>query len=344
MADYTFLQSIFQTVDNATSTYITSTVGNVAAAVDPVAHQCFTLYVILWGFAMYRGMINEPIMDGAFRLMKIGIIMHFAINVGEYSGTIANNLVAFPDYLTTLIGNGGAATDSKLVLDKILSDAINSGTSVWEQGSLIPPGANPGAYLMALIIWISALVCTGYAAFLIILSKVALAVIVGIGPIFILCLMFEGTKKFFEAWLGQALNYALVAGLTVAVIKLLFGMYANAAAGTLTVATSADFGLLSCASMLILAVVCFLILMQVQTIASALAGGVSVSTMGAVSWASSKAQSMGGAMRPSNVQKAYRGMQRDARALKAGGQKLATPVAWAARKMRGTGNSVSKAA
>jgi type IV secretion system protein VirB6 len=344
---YTFLQNIFSTVDSATGTYISSTVSNVAAAVAPVAKQCFTLYVILWGFAMYRGLISEPIVDGAFRLMRVGIIMHFAISAGEYSGMIGNNLIALPDYLTNLIGNGGTASDSKLVLDTILSDTINVGNTLWESGSLLPPDANPGAYFMAMTVWASALICTGYAAFLIVLSKVALAVVVAMGPIFICCLMFEGTKKFFEAWLGQALNYALVSGLTVSVIKLLFGMYANVAAGTLTASDGAEFSFASVASLLILSVICFLILMQVQTIASALAGGVSISTMGAVNWGIAKSSSAArganrtaNSLRPSQMQKSYERMKAGA---KADYRAAAAPVAWAHRKLSG-GNSVAKAA
>lgn len=341
MADYTFLASIFTTVDNATNTYIASTASSVAAAVAPVAKQMFLLYVIMYGFAMYRGMIKEPFLDAAFRLMKIALVMSLAIDIGQYSGLISNNIQGLPDYLTNLIGDGGNSIDSKTTLDKILSDAINSGTAVWQQGSVLPPGANPGAYMMAIIIWLSALICVGYAAFLIILTKVMLGVILGFGPIFIICLMFESTKKFFEAWLGQALNYALVSALTIAVIKLLFGMYKHAADATMAASTTPDFGILSCASMLILAVVCFLCLMQVQTVASSLAGGVSISTMGAISWAAGKMRSVGGAMRPSNVQKAFRGIKRDIRAVRAGANMAASPVVWATRKLR-PGNSIRK--
>lgn len=341
MEDYTFLKNIFQTVDNAMSTYIASTSQSVAAAVGPVAHQMFLLYIIMYGFAMYRGMIREPFVDAAFRAVKIALVMTLAIDLGTYSGLVSDNIQALPDYLAGLVGGGGTGTDSKTTLDKILSDAINSGTAVWEQGSILPPGANPGAYMMALVIWISALVCVGYGAFLIILSKVMLGILLGFGPMFLICLMFESTKKFFEAWLGQALNYALVSALTIAVIKLLFGMYKNAADAAQAASTTPNFGILSIASMLILAVVCFLCLMQVQTVASSLAGGVSISTMGAINWASSKMRGFGGAMRPSNMQKAYRGMQRDVRAMKAGGRFVASPVVWAARKLRG-GNSVTK--
>lgn len=342
MADYTFLQAIFSTVDAAVATYITSTTAAVAGAVAPVAKQLLTLYLFLWGFAMYRGMIREPFLDAAFRLMKIGLVMSLSINIAMYSGHISSNIQVLPDYLGALVGNGGTMTDSKDTLDKILSDAINTGSSVWEEGCLLPPGANPGAYSMAVIIWLSALICVGYAAFLIILSKVMLGVLLGIGPIFIICLMFEGTKKFFEAWIGQAFNYALISALAISVIKLLFGMYKNATGKALAGAGAADFGILSIAAMLLLAVICFLCLMQVQTVASSLAGGVSISTMGAINWAANKMKGMSGAMRPSNMQKSYRGMKRDARAIASGGRMAAAPVLWAARKLA-PGNSLSKA-
>jgi type IV secretion system protein VirB6 len=340
--DYTFLANIFATVDTATTAYIGTTAAAVAADVGPIATKMFTLYLIFYGFAIYFNKTGELIMETAARLIKVGFIMHLAIAIGTYNTLISDTLIGMPDYLMGLV-SGSTTTASKTVLDDILSDAINSGTAVWEQGSMLPPDANPGAYFLALIMWISALVCIGYGAFLIILSKVALAVLVGIGPMFIICLMFESTKKFFESWLGQALNYVLISMLTVAVIKLLFGMYANAAQATMTAATtSADFGLLSCVSMLILAVICFLILMQVQTIASSLAGGVSISTMGAINWALNATRNTGHAMRPTTMRNAYRGMRSDLRVTKQAGAKIATPAVWAYRKLRG-GNSLAKA-
>lgn len=333
-----FLAGIFSMVDASVAHYVTDTLPTVMAAVSPVAHQCFTLYVILWGFAMYRGLISEPIMDGAFRLMKVGTILYFATNVGEFSSQISDNLIALPDYMASVFGGGGVVSSSKNTLDDIFTACLNLGSDNWQMASM----TNLGPYFYALMIWASSLVCVGYAAFLIILSKVALALVVAFGPAAILCLMFEGTKKFFESWIGQALNYAFVSALAVGVIKLLFGIYLNTANGAVAVSGTSDAGFQNFASMLLMSVVCFLILMQVQTIASALAGGVSISTMGAVNWATDKARSMGGAMRPSSVQKAYRGVQRDIRAVKAGGQKIATPVAWAARKVAGSGrNSVA---
>lgn len=347
MADYTILASIFNTANAATAHYISDTVADVCGAVSPMLHSLFLLYFMLWGFAMYRGLIQEPILDGGFRLMRVGLILHLAVNVGAYSGIISSNLANLPGYLTDLVGAGGSGTaggDSWTTLDSILSNAIDTGTAVWEQGSLLTMSIGP--YIMAVIIWGSSLICTGYAAFLMILSKVALAIIIGLGPIFIACLMFDGTKKYFEAWAGQAINYCLVSALAVATIKLLFGMYDHATAGAMALATTGDaaaFGFKSIASMLVLSVICFLVLLQVTSIASGLAGGVSVSSIGAVRWASSKAHSAAGAMRPSNIQRSIRSASRDLRAMKAGSQRISTPAKWAYRKVVGSENTIRKA-
>lgn len=339
MVGYTFLAKIMQTVDTAMTDYVTSTSAAVASSLGPVANQMFTLYVILWGFAMYRGLIQEPILDAAFRLIKLALIINVAIDLGIYSDLIARTLLELPQFLSRVVVGTEATTSASTTLDKLLTSSIDSGANVWEEGSIV---SDFGAYIMAVIIWASAFLSVGYAAFLIILSKVMLSLLIGIGPLFVIGLMFEGTKKFFESWIGQALNYALISALAVAIVKLLFGAYARAAADALVASGEDGFGLVSIASMLLLSIVSFLCLMQVQNLASSLSGGIAISTMGAINWASHKLKSAAGTMRPSNMQKAFRGARQDVQALKAGGRTVAAPVVWAARKMRGNTNSVSK--
>lgn len=336
MATYTFLQSIFTVVDAAVDAYISSTVTLVAGEVGPIVNQCFLLYMFLWGFAMYRGMIDEPILDGTFRIMKLLFITHLAVNVGTYNGLVADNIIALPDYLTSVVGDGGTSGSSRAVLDNILSDTIETGNKLWDEGSIL---TNVGALFMAIIVWLSAILCTGYAAFLLILSKVALGVLVALGPVFIFLAIFDSTKRFFDAWIGQCINYALISAMAISVVKLLFGMYAGVASGSAAAAASSSFSFASVASLFLLSVICMLVLMQVQSIASSLAGGVALSTLGAINWAG-RNFGRAGAIRPSNIQKTFRNIQKDYRATADAAKTAATPLVWAQRKLRG-GNSVS---
>ena len=53
-----------------------------------------------------------------------------------------------------------------------------------------------------------------------------LAVLLALGPLFVALLLFDGTRRFFEAWLAQLANYALITILTVLVAALLLQIVA----------------------------------------------------------------------------------------------------------------------
>ena len=42
-----------------------------------------------------------------------------------------------------------------------------------------------------------------YTMFLLALSKIALSVLIALGPIFMALLLFETSKRFFESWIAQ---------------------------------------------------------------------------------------------------------------------------------------------
>ena len=44
-----------------------------------------TLYVILYGFLILRGSVQEPIMEFAFRAIKLAIILMLVRNAGGWS-------------------------------------------------------------------------------------------------------------------------------------------------------------------------------------------------------------------------------------------------------------------
>ena len=70
MADtYTF-QDIFQYVDTAVANYVTDGAASAAGALSGFGKTLLILYVVLWGWSMMRGLIQEPVMDGVWRDRK----------------------------------------------------------------------------------------------------------------------------------------------------------------------------------------------------------------------------------------------------------------------------------
>jgi type IV secretion system protein VirB6 len=120
-----------------------------------------------------------------------------------------------------------------------------------------------------------------YTMFLIGLSKIALAVLLALGPLFIISLFFDTTKRFFEAWIAQLANYALITVLAVAVAALMLSALMKFAADTASL--GAGIRIADAVDMLLLAVMVFLVMRQVMPMAAGLASGIALSTYGAVS-------------------------------------------------------------
>jgi type IV secretion system protein VirB6 len=134
--------------------------------------------------------------------------------------------------------------------------------------------------------------------FLIALSGIALAVLLALGPMFITLLLFDATRRFFEAWLAQLANYALITILTVLVAALLLQVVESYAVQTAARGTA--IATVDALNMVLVAVLVFLLLRQVMPIASGLAGGIALSSFGMlsrfVSWGMRRGSASAGAV------------------------------------------------
>ncbi len=105
-----------------------------------------------------------------------------------------------------------------------------------------------------------------YAMFLFALSSIALAVLLALGPLFIALLLFDATRRLFEAWIAELANYALITVLTVMVAALLLQIVNSYAAQT--AARGRRILTVDVLNMLLVAVLVFLVMRQVMPIAS----------------------------------------------------------------------------
>jgi type IV secretion system protein VirB6 len=310
-----YISDIFTSIDSASTVYVAATAAHIAAVLQPIFTQMFTLFVLMWGFAMYRGVIEEPIMDGVFRLMKIAIVGSLSIGVLSTSAMITTDILALPDYATTLFGNttgSTGATTAAGVLDDAATQIVAATSTLWNTVSVgvVPPTFTIMPLFYGLLVLIVGTILVLYAAFLIALSKIAIGVLVAAAPLFMISLMFDGTKKFFEAWVGQVVTYALTSGLAIGMVMMLVkGLFVpTATAVALAVSQDTNIGLANLLTFIIEGVIFFLVLMQVQSIASGLGGGAALTTMGAVRGLTSRA---------AGVAKHYGSRARGERALQA---------------------------
>lgn len=292
-ADSDIFTKVFDKLNNSLNTFVSDTSSDIIASIAPAASQLMALYFVIYGIALLRGVIEEPVQDFALRVVKVAFITGVALNAGIYNGEIANFLWSTPDALANVVV-GGAFTGNNSVnfLDTVFSRMYDLGETFWDYDST-GPSVDIGPKMMAIMVWAGGVILTGYAGFLMALAKIGLAVVLALGPIFIILTMFEGTKQFFASWLGQALNFTFVVVLTASTVMLILTILNSYLPNAISDA-SAEAGVSYALEALVITAIGCLVLMQMAPIASALAGGVAVSTLGAGAAVYSKAKGAAG--------------------------------------------------
>jgi type IV secretion system protein VirB6 len=338
-SEFHFYEDLFAHLTSTLSGYVSSVASNVISAITPVATTLLALYVVLWGWSMMRGVISEPITDGVVRILRLTFVVALALNLGRYNAYIADFLWATPDALATVVaGAYGTPMSGIQFLDSLLSNMYDYGGSYYQAALADSTLGIPdlGKLITALFIWLAGVLVTGFAAFLYALSKMALAIILAVGPIFVLMLLFEPTKRFFDSWLGQALNYVFMVMLTAAAVTLILTIiqaFLGSASATTFRETTPLGGAIPA---IVFSAIGLLVLIQVSSIASALGGGVAVASLGAVGWAYGKAKGGVVGMRPTNLRRSANKIRSDVRIAAAPPKALYRKITGASR------NSVAK--
>lgn len=291
--------SFFKKADEGFLSFITSTASSIISSITPAVTVLLSVYIMLWGWSMMRGVIEEPITDGVTRIVRLSIIVGIALSVGRYASYISDWVWQTPDALAQIIA-GEKSTSSVKFLDTMLDLYFDLGKKYHklaeEEGDLLP---DLGLLLSAFALYIAGILITGYCAFLFLLSKCALAILLAVGTIFIALSIFEATKKFTDAWIGQTLNFVFLMMLAAAACKLILKImetyFQKAIANEPTVGDAMQ--------LIALTIIGFLVLMQTPSIASGLAGGAAISTLGAIgaSWSKIKGAAKGSAQGSYNL-------------------------------------------
>ena len=283
-----FFETFWTWLNEQLIAYVGNNTARVSNALEPAIVTLGTLYIMIWGYLQLTGRIEEPFTTGLKRILTLGVVLGVTLKMWLYNTVIVDTFYNAPTQLAAaMIG---------------ASDPVKTVDSIWEQGGAVADYLfnNGGIYLgdlsyvlAGIVVWVlMGLLCV-YTMFLIALSHIALAILLALGPFFIATMFFESTKRLFDAWLAQLTNYALVTLLTILVAALLLQVVNNYAKQTVVRGTAIL--TVDAVNMVLISVLVFLFMRQVMPIASGLAGGVALNTMGTVSraadWGVRKGQS-----------------------------------------------------
>ncbi len=270
-----FFATFWAWLNGQLATYIGDNTARLAGVLEPAVVTLATVYVMVWGYLHLTGRIDEPVATGLKRIATLAIILGVALRLWLYNTLIVDTFYRAPAQLAAALIGGG---DPVAIIDTIWNEGGAVAGNLWGRGSFLP---DLGFRLAGALVWILVGALCVYVMFLIALSSIASAVLLALGPLFVVSLFFDATRRFFSAWIAQLANYALITILTVMLAALLLQAVQSIAAQT--AARGAVLVTVDVLNLLLVAVLVFLILRQVMPIAAGLAGGLSLSSFGFVS-------------------------------------------------------------
>jgi type IV secretion system protein VirB6 len=210
--------SFLREFEQPITTFVSTSVSNLASYVDGPLRVAVMLYVVLYGFAVMRGAISEPIMEFAWRAMRIVVVVLLATNSGAFQQHVTG---LFFDSLPKEIGNAlagsGLNTNSGVPFDQLLSKGIDVANKIYDQAGL----TNIAPALIAAILLVFVALGSFLQFAILLYAKIGLGIVIALGPIFIALALFEATRPFAEAWLRQVANFVILLVLVVALVGLM---------------------------------------------------------------------------------------------------------------------------
>jgi type IV secretion system protein VirB6 len=254
--------------------------GDLALGLVPVALALVTIYVGVYGLAVMRGEASEPVGTFAWKMVKVGAILSFALPGLYYSGDVVAWAMGLQDGLAALFvapGGGGAQTAFG-ALDLANTAANEQLALLWKDAGIL----RLDLVVASLLFSLGTTIFLVLGAFVGLLGKLILTFALAIGPLAILCLLFKSTARFFDSWLSFVLSAIVLSWFVFFALGMsLFisdRVVRAIATGGAFIAGSPDaVGALEAAGTY-LAVMCLLaiVLYQAPSLASSLTGGASI--------------------------------------------------------------------
>lgn len=160
-----------------------------------------TLYVIFFAFALMTGRSNLSVRAMLPRIILVGLVLTFSTSWAAYQSIVWNLALGAPDWLAGILtGDRGSATMTFAAKVDIVFQAIEQASSgQTDIEAFSPPG----------MLWLGALLFMLGTVGVLVTARIALAVLIALGPIFIVMVLFNGTRGMFTGWLKGVVMLAL---------------------------------------------------------------------------------------------------------------------------------------
>jgi len=182
--------------------------GSGGGALAPVLTIVLTLYIAFFALSLMLGRGRLSVSALSPRMLTLGLVLTFATSWIAYQGVVWNLAVGAPDQIAGILtgarnGSGGSAT--QIFADRIdmifaaIAQVSQAASGSAEQAA--PAGAASGSFTPGNLMWLSALLLLLGTVGVLVTARIALAVLLAVGPVFVVFALFSGTRGLTAGWL-----------------------------------------------------------------------------------------------------------------------------------------------
>lgn len=276
-----FFTDTLHTVDNVIGHFVNTAYVNFIQAHAGLITLLFTVYVMFLGYQFLSHSHHFNLSVVTKHIIVMLCVYALIMDWHLYNLFVYNIFTNEPGNIAEVLINSSAKYQSgeniAQALDGIYAAMMGAAKGFFGQTSFSAAGA---AFLLygLLVFIIGSLMCV-VALLMFIYAKMMMAVVLALGPVFILFILWGPTKGMFSAWLNQLITIALVPIVTSAVLSLMLSVIDVTLPAMKGPAEDLQF--YGIAPFLGLSVATTLILSQVFRICSSLGGGIALASLSA---------------------------------------------------------------
>lgn len=238
--DFVFFQFVLDRLEHDIREFGDGVIGRVMQVVQWVALGLLTIWIFIQGYRVMTGQLRESMMGLVTNSLRAVLIVTAAVSFSTFDEPITR-------YVTTdmkdgihwvVTGEEGSPEDE---IDSNLGwmQVAMSSVDVLESGGDIDGAQEKDRAVTMIGMGTAGPAVIGGA--LLLMYQVAMALFIGLGPIFILCLLFNSTKSLFQRWLlygiGTMFSMAVLSAMVSIALRMVtdvaMGLWAADAIGTL---------------------------------------------------------------------------------------------------------------
>lgn len=165
------------------------------------------LYVGFFGISLMLGRSNLSVRALLPKTILLGLVLAFATSFVAFSTVFYNIFIGGPDQIAGILtGTKGSATATfAQKLDVVFLAVQQASEGTGDINAFSPPG----------MMWLGAMLLLLGTVGLLVTARIALALLLALGPIFVVLALFEGTRGLFTGWLKGMVMMAIAPLLAV---------------------------------------------------------------------------------------------------------------------------------